>query len=71
MVASGTAAHLGGMYAGRSGSGVGVSEGAGVSVGKAVGVTVGGKTICVTKLHDNIDKIKSPKPIRLIIIPYL
>ncbi len=43
-----------------------VTVGTIVSVGSGVGV--GGYTICVTKLHASMGKIKSPKIIRLILI---
>ncbi len=45
-----------------------VTVGTIVSVGSGVGVGVGGYTICVTKLHASMGKIKSPKIIRLILI---
>ncbi len=46
--------------------GEGVTVDVGVNV--RVGVAVGGTIICVTKLHDNKDKTKSPKKIRFIFI---
>jgi hypothetical protein len=73
MVASGTDAHSGGTYAGTSAVEVGEAGRVAVceAVGGEVGVAVGGKTICVTKLHANRDRIKNPNTIRLIFIHYL
>ena len=42
-----------------------------VLVAVGVGVGVGGYTICVTKLQASMDKSKSTKTIRFMIIRYL